>query len=153
MDDKAIARLIEILETDPDFFVPVKRLWLTLQQEGLDAGLSLEEFQRELEEDDRFEFGPDMGTDGVPEDSKTVRELEAQGIYGGQRVKLRSRVVTADDIFAAMARSLARVNAALQGAWENRPRWDHEVEEHLLDILTTSQDLMSELEELLEQRE
>ena len=35
MDSNIISRTIEILETDPDFFVPVKKLWLMLQGEGL----------------------------------------------------------------------------------------------------------------------
>jgi hypothetical protein len=36
MDDRAIARVIEILETDDDLVVPLKRLWLILQNEGLE---------------------------------------------------------------------------------------------------------------------
>jgi hypothetical protein len=35
MDKPTEQRLIEILETDPDFYVPIKKLWLMLQTEGL----------------------------------------------------------------------------------------------------------------------
>nr|HID14389.1 hypothetical protein [Anaerolineae bacterium] len=157
MDDRTITRVIEILETDPDFFVPVKKLWLMLQGEGLALDLDLETFHAQLEADDRFEFTEGVDhTEGFEDDpefaAEMEREMEALGFYSGPRVKLASREMTAEDVFAAMARSLARMNEALQGAWETRPEDDPETEDMLLDILAAGQKLEREVKELIEQQ-
>jgi hypothetical protein len=81
------------------------------------------------------------------------REMEALGFYSGPRVKLASREMTAEDVFAAMARSLTRMNEALQGAWEARPEGDREIEDQLLDILAAGQKLDREIQGLIEQQQ
>ena len=73
------------------------------------------------------------------------------GFYSGSRGKLVSREMTAEDVFAAMARSLSRMNQALQGAWETRPEGDQEIEDQLLNILAAGQKLDREIQELVEQ--
>jgi hypothetical protein len=138
MDRRIISRITEILETDPDFFVPIKKLWLLLQDEGL--SLDLEEFQRMLQKDARFEFAP-----GV--DHKKGSETSP---YSGTRIKLVSREMTAKDIFEGMTRSLTRINQALQNAWETRPTDDQETEDQLLEILAAGQHLEREIQELIE---
>ena len=124
MDTQTEQRLMEILETDPDFYVPIKKLWLMLQGEGLALDLELEEFQAQLEADDRFEI--EDFDDSLPGDPEVVaeieRDLEAMGFFGGPRVKLASREMTAEDIMAGLLRSLQRMNEALRGAWETAPR-------------------------------
>jgi hypothetical protein len=145
MDKQTRTRVIEILETDVDFYVPVKRLWRILQGEGLIEGSSLEEFHRILTDDESFEFAPEL------ERFEDDPEMEALGLYSGPRVKLASREMTAEDVFAAMARSLARMNDALQGAWETRPENDLLLENQLLDILAAGQKLEREIHELIDQ--
>ncbi len=157
MDDRTITRVIELLEAAPDFFVPVKKLWLMLQGARLALDISLEDFHQVLEGDVRFEFTPGVdhkeGLEDEPELAEEMeQEMEALGFYSGPRVKLVSREMTAEDVFAAMARSLARMNEALQGAWETRPQDDQEIEDQLLDILAAGQKLEREIEELLEQQ-
>lgn len=156
MDDPTITRVIEILEADPDFFVPVKKLWLMLQGEKLALDISPEDFHQILEGDGRFEFTPGVDHEEELDDPELAeemeREMEALGFYSGPRVKLVSREMAAEDVFAAMARSLARMNEALQGAWETRPKDDQEIEDQLLDILAAGQKLEREIEELLEQQ-
>ncbi|MCK4315131.1 MAG: hypothetical protein KAX24_05110, partial [Anaerolineae bacterium] len=61
--------------------------------------------------------------------------------------------MAAEDIFAAMARSLARMNEALQGAWETRPEDDQETEDQLLDILAAGQKLEQGIQGLVERQE
>ena len=78
--------------------------------------------------------------------------MEALGFYSGPRVKLVSREMTADVVFDAMARSLIRMNEALQGAWETRPEGDPELEGQLLDILAAGQKLEREVHELVDQQ-
>ena len=158
MDAPLIARTIEILETDPDFFVPLKKLWLMLQGEGLALDIEMDDLGRMLREDERFEFtaGIDhtQGFDDTPGLADEMRqEMEMLGFYGGERVKLASREIRAEDIFAAMARSMTRMNEALQGAWDARPEGDREIEDQLIDILAVGQKLERELGNLVEQQE
>lgn len=158
MDDHIITRVIEILETDSDFLVPIKKLWLILQGEGLALDIELEDFQRGLADDERFEFTPGVDHKEEFEDDpefagEMEREMEALGFYSGMRVKLVSREMAAEDVFAAMARSLARMNEALHGAWETRPEDNQELEDQLLDILAAGQRLEREIHGLIEQHE
>ena len=158
MDNRIITRIVEILEIEPDFFVPVKKLRLMLQGEGLALDIELEDLARTLADDARFEFAPGVdhaeGLEDDPEFAQEMeREMEALGFYSGPRVKLASREMTAEDVFAAMARSLTRMNEALQGAWEARPEGDQEIEDQLLDILAAGQKLDREIQELIEQQQ
>jgi len=155
MDSHTITRISEILELEPDFFIPVKKLWLQIQEEGLAQDVGIEDFHRVLAEDERFEFAPGVdhseGIDDDPEYAQQMeQEMEALGFYTGPRVKLASREMTAEDVFAAMARSLARMNAALQGAWDTRPEGDQATEDQLLDILAAGQKLEREIDGLME---
>ncbi len=158
MDERAEQRVIEVLETDPDFYVPVKKLWLMLQREGLALDLDLESFHAQLEADDRFEFieGVDH-TEGFEDDPELAAEMEqdmeALGFFSGPRVKLASREMTAEDVFAGLYRSLAQLNAALQGAWETRPKGDAEAEEMLLDALALAEQLERDIREMIEEQE
>jgi hypothetical protein len=151
-------RIIEITKTDPDFYVPVKKLWLMLQGEGLAIDMEMQDLYRMLANDERFEFTDGMehtlGFEDDPEFRNEIdREIEAQGFYGGPRVKLVSREMTAEDVFAAMTRSVARMNEALQGAWETRPEEDTELDDQLLDILAAGQKLEREIQRLIEEQE
>lgn len=153
MDNRTMARIVEILETDPDFFVPVKRLWLMLQKEGLDQSIDLEKFQHLLEIDNRFEFTPSVDhTTGLSDNPdfalETEQEIESLGFYSGPKVKLTSRMFTAEDIFTGMSQSLTRMNHALKDAWEARPENDQATEDQLLEILAAGQKLEKEIQEL-----
>lgn len=154
MDPQTEHRLIEILETDPDFYVPIKKLWLMLQAEGLALDLELEEFRAQLEADDRFEIEDfDDSLPGEPEEVAEIeRDLEAMGFFGGPRVKLASREMTAEDIMAGLLRSLQRMNEALRGAWETRPEGDWETEEDLLNALAMGQEMEDEIRQMIEER-
>jgi hypothetical protein len=157
MNNRMVSRVVEILETAPDFFMPVKKLWLRLQEEGLAQTIELEDFHRMLLSDERFEFTPGVdykeGIEDTPELTQEMEpEMEALGFYSGPRVKLASREMTPEDVFAAMARNLAQMNAALQGAWETRPEDNQDVEDQLLDILAAGQRLEREFQTLIEQQ-
>lgn len=154
MDPQTERRLIEILETDPDFYVPIKKLWLILREEGLPLDLELEEFQAWLESDDRFEVRDfDTSLPGDPEEAAEIeRELEELGFFSGPRVKLVSREMTAEDVFAGLLRSLERMNWALRGAWETRPVGDRETEAQLLDAMAIGEELEREIRELMRER-
>ena len=150
------AQLIKILETDPDVFVPIKKLWKTLQADELE--LSLEEVQQMLQEDEHFEIAHGVDHSARLEaDSELAKameqEMEGLGFYSGPRVKLASREMTAEDIFVGMTRSLKRMNQTLQSAWETRPPEDQETEDQLLEILAAGQRLEREIQILIDQTE
>ena len=152
MDDRTIARIIEILETDPDFFVPVKRLWLTLQDE-LTSDITPERLYDLFQTDERFQFIEDADHPEEFKDGPELgQEMESLDFTRGPRVKLASREMTAEDVFAAMAHSLETMNEALQGAWDTRPEGDQEIKDQLLDILASGQKLEREIHELIEQQ-
>jgi hypothetical protein len=155
MDRHIVSRITNILENDPDFFVPIKKLWLELQTEGYD--INLEELQHVLLAYNQFEVTPDVdhpGFQGNPElADETEHEMEALGFYSGPRVKLVSREMTVEDIFAGMTRSLTRMNQALQSAWETRPTDDQATEDQLLEILAAGQRLEREIQTLVDQRD
>jgi len=157
MNNRMIDRAIEILEIEPDFFIPVKKLWLKLREAGLAQTIELEDFHRMLLNDARFEFTPGVDytekIQDTPELTQAMEsEMEALGFYSGPRVKLASREMTPEDAFAAMARNLAQMNAALQGAWETRPENNQDVEDQLLEILAAGQRLEREFQSLIEQQ-
>ncbi len=156
MDSFAMSQVIEVLETDPDFYVPVKKLWLMLHGKGLALDVELEELRQVLLDDNRFEFTPGVDhTEGLKDDPELAeemeREMEALGFYSGPRVKLVSREMSEEDVFAALSRSLTRMNEALQGAWETHPEGDQEIEDQLFDILAIGQKLHREIQELIDQ--
>ena len=158
MDNRAFTRAIEILETDDEFFVPLKKLWLILQNEGL-VDDDLKGFQNTLQADERFEFTSGVnhrerldGVGGQEYADEMEQEMETLGFYGGPRVKLVSRDLSPEDVFSAMARNLIRMNKALQSAWEMRPGDDTELEDQLLDILAAGQKLEREISTLIEQQ-
>ena len=163
MDDLTTNRVIEILGSAPDFFVPVKKLWLMLQEEMLQKeslvlDTNLEDFHQALLADARFEFTPgvthDEGFEDVPAFAEEMeREMEALGFYSGPRVKLVSREMTAEDVFSAMACSLTRMNESLQSAWEARPEGDQDTEDQLLKILASGQQLEREIQKLADLQE
>jgi hypothetical protein len=158
MDERALARVIEVLETDPDFYTLVKELWEMLREEELALDLDLETFQAQLASDERFEFmdglDPTAGVEGGPRVAAEVpQRMQAMDLFGGPRVKLRDREMTAEDVFAGLTRSLRQLNEALRGAWESCPAGDAEAVGMLRDALTMAEQLEREVQGMVEERE
>lgn len=139
----------EVLGSGEDILVPVKKLWLDMQSQGIGAGLSVEAFTAMLEADERFELleGVDHG-DGDEEERLYMEEL---GFYSGPRVKLVSRELTGEYIARMLRKSTQNMLEALEGAWETRPVGDVEAEQQLLEILTMAQRLKHEVDRALEE--
>lgn len=151
MDERAMARVVEILETDPDFYVPVKKLWMMLQGEGLALDLDLEGFHAALVADGRFEFIEGVNhSEGLEDDPDFEMEMEALGFFSGPRVKLASREITTEDVIAGLTRSLRQLNEALQSAWEARPADDPEAEQMLREAMDLAEQLEQEALHMLE---
>jgi len=139
----------EVLATDEEFIVPLKRLWLQAQAAGVAPGLSLEDFGRALEADGRFEFyeGVDFG-DGDPEERLAMEEL---GYFSGPCVRVLTREITAADMAEAIKRSTDRMLEALQEAWSLRPEGDEEAETELLELMAMAQKLQHEVNQVMDE--
>jgi hypothetical protein len=152
LDNRIATRIIDILENKPGFFVPIRDLWRQLEEEGLK--IDLEELQRALLTDDRFEITSGMDRKGEFQAGPDSAEGMADSNLSREPcVKLVSREMTTEDIFAGMLRSLERMNQALRSAWNARPTEDQETEDQLLEILAAGQQLEREIQALVVQQD
>lgn len=135
-----------VLGNGEDIVVPVKSLWLDLQNQGLGRGLSMDSFTTMLESDERFEF---LEAPAYDEDAEEVSLLEELGFEQGPHVKLAGRELTADYVTRMLRQSTDNMLAALESAWEMRPEDDPEAEQQLLEVMTLAQRLKSEVEAAL----
>ncbi len=144
---------IPILETHEDILVPVKKLWTMYVAER--PGVTLEEFTYALEQDERFEFmegtDPTDGLDLPPDEmAEHIAEMEALGFFGGPRVKLREREITAEHIAKMLKKHTDNMMKALWGAFDVRPEdFDREQDAELLDLIARAKELQLKIEELL----
>jgi len=150
MDDRTWDRVIEILEADPEFFVPVKKLWLMLHRERRAPDMTIDEFYTQLAGDPRIEV---MEGDALEEPDLGEVEAEELDLLAGPRVKLKSREMTVDDVFAGLSRSLKQLDSALRGAWGRRPEGDEETETMLRDALSMTEQLEREVKDILGEKQ
>jgi hypothetical protein len=162
MTEAILNYVMDVLEHDPDFFVPVKRLWHGLQAEGLAAGpaLDYDAFLALLQRDARFEVERSVEEalgEPPPWGPEEEPEMEALGFYLGPRVKLASREMTAADFAEILDRKTRDMMEALEHAWEIRPEDDQVAEDLLLQALASAQRLrretLSALDEVMEGEE
>lgn len=137
-----------VLGSSDDIVMPVRTLWLDMQDRGLGRGLSMDSFTTMLESDERFEF---LEAPTFDEEAEEVSLLEELGFEQGPHVKLASRELTADYVTRMLRQSTENMLAALEGAWEMRPDDDPEAEQQLLEVITLAQRLKSEVDAALRQ--
>jgi hypothetical protein len=141
LDDKTLARAIEILEVDPQIYLPVERLWLALRSEGLAADLDREAFQRDLEADSRFEFS-------APPVFLSGGETADLGLTG-PHVKLATRQVTTDAVLDILEHNVDQLHEVLLRAWENRPPGDDRAEAMLVEAMAKAEKLRGEIRDVI----
>ncbi|HLB63235.1 MAG TPA: hypothetical protein VJJ46_00215 [Anaerolineales bacterium] len=142
MDATTLARSIDILENDPEIYLPVERLWLTLRTEGLAMDLDRESFQRELEADSRFDFT-------APPVLLSADETASFGLAAGPHVKLSSRQVTTDAVLDILEHNVDQLHEVLLRAWENRPLGDDRAEAMLVEAMAKAEKLRSEIRDVI----
>lgn len=148
MDERALVRTIEILQTEPGLYLAVDQLWHRLRLEDLLGDIPLAEFQRQLEADSRFEFTQGPVLPGMsPEESQQA--LRALDLFSGPSVKLASRPITLDAVLNGLAHSLSQLEAALQRAWESRPPDDDQAEQLLRQAMERTDALRAEIERVI----
>jgi DNA polymerase III delta prime subunit len=162
MSETVLNYVINILENDPDFYVPLKKLWHGLQAQGLTTDLNhdYDAFLALLQGDERFEIEPSVEQalgEPPPWGPEEEPEMEALGFYLGSRVKLAARQMTVADLADILDRKTGDMMEALEKAWEMRPQDDQETEDLLIQVLAKAQRLRREtlnaLEEAVEREE
>jgi len=149
MTQEVVDWAADLLATDDEFLIPIRKLWLMAHGNRLATDLSLDAFHCLLEEDGRFQFdeGIDFG-EGF-DDPEVEREImESHGYFSGPRVRLAAREITLEMIATAIKRSTDRMMMALEGAWEVRDLGDQEEETRLLDLLAHGQRLQEGMDEV-----
>ena len=146
----------KLLANDPDVIVPVKKLWkLSLDAVPDWNPLTLDEFADALAHDNRFEFISGEWTDvaaGVNASKQSIEDheqMEALGIYEGERVKLQRIHLTPALLASIMSKKIDTTIDALMRAWDMRPQGDSETEDELLKILIQAKKLQHDLHALL----
>ncbi len=143
-----------VLETDEDILVPVKKIWK--EYSANTSGVSLDEFTRALEQDERLEFME--GTDhkesfeewSEEELADYEKDMEAEGFFGGPRVKLKSREITPDHIAKMIKKHTDRMMSALWAAYDIRPEdLDEKSEQELLDIIVRAKEFQLKAQEAI----
>jgi hypothetical protein len=148
--DPITERAAQILTTDQEIFVPLERLYQVLSNEGMMGQVNLDMFEWLLISDERFEFIEDLEDEifGGLIDPDVNAELEGLGFFGGPRVKLRARQVTALDMMDSLLRQLKRMNKSLENAWRSRTE-DPEAREGLLHVLMVGDMLERQVRQML----
>jgi hypothetical protein len=116
---------IEILASDEEILVPVKKLWKEYVSQT--PGISLEEFTQELEAEDRIELM--AGTNDSVDFKEWSREeravhdeaMEACGWFSGPPAKLKSRTITLEHIVKMIEKHTNRMVESLADAYDVRP--------------------------------
>jgi hypothetical protein len=141
LDETTLTRAIEALETDPEIYVPVERLWLFLRSEGLALDVDRESFQSQLEADARFEFS-------APPVPPGWMDVAGEASLAGPHVKLAARKVTTEAVLEILAHNVEQLNQALLRAWENRPPGDDRAEAMLVEAMAKAEKLRREIGEV-----
>ncbi len=115
------ARIREILQDDPDFLVPVKKLMKHfLKDEPLPEYpefLAILKSEPDLVVMDLEEKSEDEGWDEPEMPASSEAEMEALGYYTGPRVRLKDRVPSPADIAAILKRHTDRMLESLGQAY------------------------------------
>ena len=152
MNKNLLEAIIPELETVPEFFVPIKKLWKGLPEKDIDT-LSLEDFTALIREDKRFviqEAHPAPWED----DLETEEQMEELGYYTGPRVRLKSRVPTKEDMIRIISQHAQKVVNNLVKAYETRPKDLPEEEEgRLIDAMIKAKKLKEGIEKSFEDKE
>lgn len=162
MNEAILDHVTDVLENDPDFYVPVKKLWRGLLAQGLtDSPASdYDAFLAWLQEDERFEVEPSVEEalgEPPPWEPEEEPEMEVLGFYLGPRVKLASRDMSIADLADILDHKTRDMMDALERAWEVRPEDDQQAEDLLIEALAAAQRLRREtldaLDEAMEKEE
>jgi hypothetical protein len=143
------------LRASADFYLPVKILWLSLKSRMLIGDVTLSDFARILEKDERFKLfeGPRFEEEGltIEEQKLKEKELERMGIVAGPRVGLAARRPTVEDLKRTLDRKIAYTMDALWRVWSARPPGDEKEEREIKDLMASIQAIQSEIGKALKE--
>lgn len=154
MSDIMLDWVGEVLESDPEIIVPVRRLWN--EWRAAHGETAYDEFEAAVLADPRVQLmsGVDQ-TEGMEFESDEEREawileMEAAGFYHGPRVKLVERELTAEHIAAQLKKHTDNMLKNLWAAYDIRPEdLSPEQEQQLLDLIAAAKELQMNVEQEL----
>lgn len=147
MQEEIIKKAINILETDEDYLVPVKKLHKDLKEEF--KTLKFEELVNFFEKDKRFKVYSEKNETGWPEEEEA--KMESLGHYAGPRVMLVSRTPSKEEIAATLQKKTQSMLENLKKAYESKPdSMSDEEEKQLLEIMEKSKNLQDGLKKMFD---
>lgn len=145
LDPEISQRIGEVLRQDPDFIVPVKKLYKHFLR-----GLALPPYEEFLAE---IKASPDLVTVDLGEDDADdwdEAEMEALGYYNGPRVRLRDRVPTPADMAEILKRHTDKMMESLGQAYcLGTEHFTDEEEDAMLALLKRAGNLKKSVDQLI----
>lgn len=146
MDKNLLDLIVPALETEPDFYIPAKKLWNVLKKGCNFEVPPFEDFINLLKKDNRFVL---ENTKNVPwdEDPEETAQMEELGYYAGPKVRLSNRVPTKNDVERIVLKQTQKIIDSLVKAYAMRPKDIPEEEEgQLIDAMAKAKKLKEELQ-------
>jgi len=150
MDQESLDKIISLLETAEEFYVPVKKLWKELRQDGF-ALPEYDAFVEELGKDERFEIGIDFKKAKEEWDDA---EMETHGYFSGPRIKLKTREITKDDMQRVALKRAQYMIDNLVKTYQARPKdMSSKDEDALIEVMRKAKKMKEHLGSMFQGKE
>jgi hypothetical protein len=155
-DNLKICNTIEsIVKNNRDILVSVKEILTILKNDYLYDDLTYDELVYLIRNDERFEYFNIPETiqydEGYIDEvvSQEREKIEEMGFYSGSRVKLKCVTLDMEKIVEILNRKVDLMMDVLINIWNNRPKDNSNLEDHLLDILSKAQKMQREIKSVI----
>ncbi|PIP17766.1 MAG: hypothetical protein COY82_01115 [Parcubacteria group bacterium CG_4_10_14_0_8_um_filter_35_7] len=148
---KILQEVEDILKEEEYFLVPIKKVWLYIQEE---YDLRLEELAILLSEDGRFRIQNLEENNEESWPSEEVPQMEALGYFFGPSVMLKERMPTKEEMAEILHQKTERITEVLKNAYEARIQEEGSdgKKEKLLEITNIAQKLRKELDKAFKKK-
>jgi len=147
MKEQIIDKAVNILETEEEYLIAVKKLYKILKEEFKD--LEFKELVSMLREDKRFKIHEVKKREAWSKEEESV--MEAAGYYSGPRVMLKSRTPSKEEVAQLLQKKTQNMLDNLKKAYESRPEgMSDEEEKQLLEVMQRSKNLQDGLKKMFD---
>lgn len=153
MNNNILDLIISPLETEPDFYIPIKKLWNVLKRGCNFEVPPFDEFITLIRKDGRF-IVESTGNAPWEEDPEETAQMEELNYYAGPKVRLSSRLPTKNDMERIVLKQTQRIIDSLVKAYENRPEDLPEEDEcQLIETMAKTKKLKEEIQKAFKEDE
>jgi hypothetical protein len=155
INNKICDMVEDIVKTNKDVLVSVKEILIKLKKDYSFFDLTYDELVFFIKNDDRFEYFniPEtiQSNEGYIDEvlSQEREKVEELGFYSGSRVKLRSITLNMETIVEILNQKVDLMMEVLINVWNNRPKDNQNMEDHLLEILSKAQKMQREIKDVI----